>query len=264
MYDVTLIAFAVLMATLVSASVQDGRSREVSDAHWLVICIIGVAVMLIAVSEHVTPERIMVCIGAAMIAANILHDREWPAYREILFNAATLIMFIIPAVMAYDDPFVRDSLAIPLSYVIFLVMFFTGAIKGGADAKCLISVAILFPVYPIMFGYPLIGVPGYPVTLIMSFPLAVLLHASLFSISAMLFVIVRNLIRGDTKMPNMLIGYRMDRSDADHSHVWPMTDCHGSDAADEKIWVTPKIPFIIPITAAVIFVTFIGNIIFLI
>ena len=259
----TATAFTVLMITLISASIQDHRSREVSDVHWRAICAAGIILMAVAALPAPSPERAMVCIGSAMITANILHDREWPLHREIAFNIVTMLMFIVPAITAYGDPFVRDSLVIPVSYLIFVVMFFTGAIKGGADVKCLISIAILFPHYPEMLGCPLIGIPGYPITLVMSFPMAVLLFASLFSVSAMLSVIIRNLIRGDTKMPNMLIGYKMNRSDTEHSHIWPMKGETGSDA-DDRIWVTPKIPFIIPITAAAVFVAFIGNPIFLI
>jgi len=259
----TAIAFTVLVIALISASIQDRRSREVSDAHWLVICITGIAVMAAAAFSEPSAERIMICIGSVMIAVNILHDREWPAHREILVNILAVLMFVIPAVTAYGDPFVKASLVIPISYTIFVAMFFTGTIKGGADVKCLISLAILFPYYPEMFGYPLVGIPGYPITLAMSFPLAVLLHASLFSVSAMLLVIIRNMIRGDVKMPNMLIGYKMNISHAEHSHVWPMKGETDPDV-DGRIWVTPKIPFIIPITAAVMFVAFIGNLVFII
>jgi len=264
MYMYITAAFLIMIVTLVSASVQDIRSREVSDVHWWAICATGIALMVIAALSAPSAARVMICAGSVMITVNTLHDREWSASREITFNIIAAIMFIVPMITAYDDPFVRNSLTIPLSYLIFVVMFFTGAIKGGADAKCLISLAILFPMYPAMFGYPLIGVPGYPITLIMPFPMAVLLHASLFSISAMAFVIIRNIIRGDTKMPNMLIGYRMDGQEAEHSHVWPMKDGGTSSDADGMIWVTPKIPFIVPITAAVIFVAFVGNLIFLI
>jgi len=261
---VTAAAFIITFTVLISASIQDRRSREVSDVHWVIMCATGIAIMLFAAISEPSVERIMICVGSAMMAVNILHDKERSPFREILLNAIAMLMFFLPAVTAYGDPFIRDSMVIPISYIIFLAMFFTGAIKGGADVKCLISLAIAFPMYPMMFGYPLINIPGYPITMVMSFPLAVLLHASLFSIFAIVPIIIRNVIRKDTKMPNMLFGYKMNRYDAENSHVWPMKD-HGTEREDgERIWVTPKIPFIIPITAAFIFVALAGNLIFLI
>jgi prepilin signal peptidase PulO-like enzyme (type II secretory pathway) len=76
----------------------------------------------------------------------------------------------------------------------------------------------------------------------------------------------------------MLLGYRIDAGEAEELYVWPMAEKKkkgappdtGADAApapengDGKIWVTPKIPFILPITAAVIITAVIGNVIFLI
>jgi prepilin signal peptidase PulO-like enzyme (type II secretory pathway) len=53
----------------------------------------------------------------------------------------------------------------------------------------------------------------------------------------------------------------MNADDVSSAHVWPTGDTPDSDG---RIWVTPKIPFIVPITAAALFVTFIGNIMFLI
>jgi preflagellin peptidase FlaK len=259
---VTATAFIITFMVLISASIQDRRSREVSDIHWVVICATGIAMMFFAAISEISAARVMICIGSVMIAVNILHDAERPLFHELSFNTVALLMFLVPAITAYGDPFVRDSMVIPISYMIFVIMFFTGAIKGGADVKCLISLAIAFPMYPIMFGYPLIGVPGYPITMLMSFPLAVLLCASLFSISAMIPIIIRNLIRKDTRMPNMLFGYTMNGCDVKDSHVWVMKNCE--DTNDERIWVTPKIPFIIPITAAFVFVALVGNLIFLI
>ena len=261
---VTASAFIITFIVLISASIQDRRSREVSDIHWKIICAAGIATLLFETISEPSAARIMICAGAAIITVNILHGAERPPYVEISLNVIAMMMFIVPAAIAYGDPFVTASAVIPISYLIFIVMFFTGTIKGGADVKCLISLAILFPMYPLMFGYPLIGIPGFPVTVVMSFPLAVLLHASLFSIFAMIPIIIRNLIRKDTRMPNMLFGYKMNRCDVKDSHVWPMKIAAEEYPDDERIWVTPKIPFMIPITAAFIFVAFAGNLIFLI
>ncbi|MCL2142800.1 MAG: hypothetical protein FWH44_00865 [Methanomassiliicoccaceae archaeon] len=263
----TAICFIVMTAVLVSASVQDIRSREVSDIHWAVIGITGTAALILTSFVDITLERIMICAGSAMIIFDILHDREWPLRYDIPFYALMVLLFAVPMMTSFDDIFVRDSAAIPLCYIIFLAMFFSGVIKGGADAKCLISLAVIFPAYPLMFGYPMISVPSSLVSVILSFPIAVMFLASVLSVLAMLPMILRNITRGDTKIPNMFLGHRMDAVRAEKAHVWPMNAAETSAGtaadADGKIWVTPKIPFIVPITAAALFVTFIGNLLFL-
>ncbi|MDR0198163.1 MAG: hypothetical protein LBI08_00265 [Methanomassiliicoccaceae archaeon] len=252
-----MICFVVAAAALVSASVHDVRTREVPDIHWAVIGVTGMALMIIGISDGVTAERLMICAGSAMILCDILCEREWPPHMNAIFYATAAMMFAIPLMTSFDDPFVTCSAAIPVCYVIFLALFFGGVIKGGADVKCLISLAIMFPSYPAFGTF----IARSAVSAVFPFPLAVLLHASVISVLAMIPLIARNIMRGDTRMPNMFVGHRMDADRVGSSHVWPM--CENADG-DGKIWVTPKIPFIVPITAAVLFVTFVGNIMFLI
>jgi len=261
MYGVPIFGLIITMTVLISASVQDIKRREVSDIHWLILGIAGVVIMMAGMSGHVTAGRIMIAAGTAMIVFDLLYGREWTARLDMMFYALMSMMFAVPLIFSHGDPFVTNAAVIPLCYLIFAAMFYTGVIKGGADVKCLITVAIIFPMYPEIYGYPLIAVPDHVVSAVISFPLAVLFHASLISMSAIVFVIARNLIRGDTELPNMLTGYRMNAADADKAHVWYMKE-RSADACG-KIWVTPKIPFIVPITAAVLFVTTVGNILFL-
>jgi preflagellin peptidase FlaK len=258
METISLISIIAVTAVLVSASIQDLRTREVSDIHWLIVGIMGISVIIFTAGDDVTVGRIMICAGCAMILFDILHDREWRMNAEIAFYAITASMFIVPLIFFRGDAFVTDMMTIPVCYVIFVLLFYSGAIKGGADVKCLITLALLFPVYPMFFGYPLIE-PLPMIQNVISFPLAVLFHAALMSVMPMIPLILRNIIRKDTKLPNMLTGYRMSAEDADKAHVWVT-----SDVTDGKVWVTPKIPFIIPITVAVLFVAFVGNILFLI
>ncbi|MDR0778559.1 MAG: hypothetical protein LBE48_03875 [Methanomassiliicoccaceae archaeon] len=263
MIDPTVITFIVLLTVLASASVQDLKKREVSDTHWIILCAFSVIMMIITMPDHFfTAERMMICAGSAMIAFDILYDREWSLRLNIIFYAALAAMFVIPMITASDDSFIISSMTIPVCYVLFLLLFLTGAIKGGADVKCMISIAIIFPSYPLLFGHPLIEVPGTMISAVFSFPIAVLFLAAVLSILLMVPIAVRNIIRNDTEFPRMFTGYRMDPKDAANSHVWPMD--MGTAADGEKIWVTPKIPFIVPITIAVIFIAFIGNVLFMI
>jgi preflagellin peptidase FlaK len=209
--------------------------------------------------DHLTAERMMICIGSVMIALDILHDRKWPSYFNVIFYLALVSMFAVPLIYASDDPMIVSAMAIPVCYILFLALFFTGTIKGGADVKCLISMSVLFPVYPAMF-ISATNIPMSPMSVIMSFPVAVLFHAAVLSVLIVIPMAARNIIRGDTEFPRMFTGYRMNADDVSSAHVWPMEDI--PDRRDGRIWVTPKIPFIVPMTVAVMFIAFTGGVMF--
>jgi preflagellin peptidase FlaK len=256
-----IIAFMILAAVLISASIHDIRTREVPDIHWIMLCAAGIVTMMITLpGGHITVERMMICAGSVMIAADILHDREWPPHLDAFFYLALAVMFIMPLMTAADDPMVMYSMAISVCYILFLTLFFTGTIKGGADVKCLISMSLMFPVYPALLNFSMVATSPL-VSAVISFPVAVLFHAAVLSLLLTIPMAVRNIIRGDTGSPRMFTGYRMSAEDAAGAHVWPIDAAPDSDG---KVWVTPKIPFIVPITVAVFFVTFVGNVMFLV
>ena len=98
----------------------------------------------------------------------------------------------------------------------------------------------------------------------------------------MFYYLARNLIKGDRKFPQMLIGYVKPISSVDEEKEWPIQDIIDGEvvirtrpaddgavqrlkeAGAENIWVTPIIPFIIPLTVAYVIVLLIGNPFFLI
>jgi len=83
----------------------------------------------------------------------------------------------------------------------------------------------------------------------------------------------------------MLLGYRMEVREARGKFVWPMEYLDGGErkiglfpkgderendlleelekAGAERIWVTPKVPFLIPLTLSLLLSTLLGNVIFL-
>jgi hypothetical protein len=105
------------------------------------------------------------------------------------------------------------------------------------------------------------------------------MNAVIVVIWIFLAFIVFNAVRKDIKFPEMLLGYTMDLDEVEKKFVWPMEKVEkgervrvlvpkGSDKPDlegfremgiDRIWVTPKIPFIIALTGGFILSTFIGN-----
>ena len=269
-------------AVLIPACVSDWRRREASDVHWAVIGIFGILCMFYAsYAEGMTHWHIMMIIGVVMILLDILYDFERRRIFDMLFYAVMAALFIIPVVYAWDDVLIRQFLVVPAAFLIFLGMFVTGLVRGGADVKCLIVLAMVFQTYPVFSVFPLIGIPDGPVALVFQFSLMVMFHAALFSAAAALYYLARNLRRGERGMPYILLGYRMDIADARNAHVWPMQTVSDGVSVrvrkaqepsvldelegigEKDVWVTPMVPFLIPIAAAVLFVSLIGNLLFL-
>ena len=121
-----------------------------------------------------------------------------------------------------------------------------------------------------------------PFVTVFPFAVAVFIVADVLAVSPLFYYLARNLIKGDRKFPQMLIGYVKPISSVDEEKEWPIQDIIDGEivirtrpaddgavqrlkgAGAENIWVTPIIPFIIPLTAAYVIVLLIGNPFFLI
>jgi preflagellin peptidase FlaK len=166
---------------------------------------------------------------------------------------------------------------------------------GGADAKALIAIAIMFPA-PM---YPMLQLPGYDFPLasgIMSpvFALAVLGNAVALNLVVPLCMFLFNLTTtpagellanplgaftgykariGELKGKHLRLMHYYDETDNTVNKRWAFK---GSEIDDEsldelakwrdagkigdKVWVTPKLPFLIPITLGFLAGVFYGDI----
>lgn len=151
---------------------------------------------------------------------------------------------------------------IPIMIVLVYVMFQFRLIFGGADAKALMALAILVPIEPDIFGYPLIG------SAIPAFSWVVFFNSLLVFMFIPIGLCIFNIIKRDFKFPHVFLGYKMDLETARQKFVWPLeVFVEGKlkmvympkefDMEEElnefenknisRVWVTPKIPFMIPL-----------------
>ena len=270
-----------VLAVLMYASVSDVRTREVTDKCWWALGIFGICCMSYsALSEGMRWEYVMMIIGTVMILLDILIDLT--DNMEKMFHATIVLMFLMPLAFSSGDILVQQFFMIFAAFVIFLLLFLTGVIKGGADVKCLIVISMIFFSYPSFFAFPLIASSGLFYETVFQFSLMTLLFAALFSLSVAFYVISKNIGNGDPDVKKRYIGFRMSMDEARKSHVWPLQFVSDgnvittwkpqdpavlddlSSAGVEKVLVTPMVPFIVPITAAVIFLVLVGNPYFLI
>ena len=284
MQEFDLLRTAVTAAILLYASVSDIKQREVSDKCWWILGIFGIGCMIYSVHEEVRWEHVLMIIGTAMILADILVDMGEDKRLSVIYHIAMAAMFIIPLAFSYDDATVIRFAIVPLAFVVFIGLFMSGMTIGGADVKCMIVLAMVFTSYPVFFGFPMIDAPQLSEIpeLILQFPLMLFYCAVLLNVFVALYLLLLNIVRKDLSFPHMFIGYRMNIQDARTAHIVPMQtvsdgkvvmsrkvrDKEGLDdlerAGAERIWVTPMIPFIVPLTAAFFILVFIGNPLFFI
>jgi preflagellin peptidase FlaK len=106
------------------------------------------------------------------------------------------------------------------------------------------------------------------------------MNSVFFVIGLLLGLLVFNATKRDFGFPEMLLGYKMDIDEVEKKFVWPMervidgervmilfprkTDKESLKKLKEmdvkRIWITPKIPFIMFITAGFALSVFLGNI----
>ena len=273
---------SVIMLILISASISDWKRREASDIHWFLIGVVGILCMTyVAFDEGMRWEYALMIIGTVIILVEILWDFERKPFVQAMIYLCLALMFLIPLLSASDDTLVQTFLVVPAAFLIFVGMFMSGLIRGGADTKCLIVLAMVFQTYPVFYGYPLVSLPELETTLIFQFSLMVMFHAALFSVAMVFYYLIRNLSRKEGHFPYIFTSYRMSSKNARDAHVWPIQKVVDGKAVmakkaqdisviddlesigETEVWVTPMIPFLIPITIAVGFVAIIGNLLFM-
>lgn len=234
---VPLIIFIAVTAVMISASYWDVRSREVSDAHWMAIGVIGMAVSVL--TEDLLPG-ILSAGGFLMFMLFMFSEKVQGKVSLAVIALGSLLLILSSAVS--EEPYPLVTLAMVL---LFITMYITGAMKGGADVKALAVLSFLFCEYP-DYGYA-IWEPIYPQSLVLNPMFSVLLIAMILSI---VYAIVHNLRRsGGTRISS----YITTKAEAESSFVWKLEDID-----DENVRVTPMIPFLVPTTVGLVFTMVLG------
>lgn len=166
---------------------------------------------------------------------------------------------------------------IPIMIVLVYFLFQLRLIFGGADAKALMALAILVPLSPIINSIPLWK------NSIMPAPWIIFSNSVVLFLFIPLSLLVFNIVKRNPEFPYCLLGYKMSVSKAKEKFVWPLEKIKDGkrkfmympkDFDTEKeleefekigikeIWVTPKIPFMIPLLAGFIASFILGDILF--
>lgn len=206
------------------------------------------------------PNRVWIALG---LLASLLFAFDWAA--EGRFGWVTVLVAVGLAALAY-------------------LLWFFHLLAGGADAKALMALAVLVP-RPIAWTLSDASLPAWPSPL----PGAIVALANsvfLFALAPLGLVVV-NLVRRDVRFPSMLLGYTLPLEAARRSFVWVVD--HVDEAGNrrqvlfpsrtseedylanlerleregaERVWVTPKIPFMVPLLLGFVAAFIVGDILF--
>ena len=172
-------------------------------------------------------------------------------------------------------------IGIPLMFGAAYLLFRVGIIFGGADAKALMSLSILVPFWPKLGN-------AFPIhTSILPFPWVVFSNSIFLFLFIPLILLVINAFKKNLEFPYCLVGYKMSIGRAKRSFVWPLERLNGEgkrsfiwnpmndDKIEEEfdklgklgrreVWVTPKIPFMVPLLIGFILSFIVGDILYFI
>ncbi|MEW5760938.1 MAG: A24 family peptidase C-terminal domain-containing protein [Candidatus Thermoplasmatota archaeon] len=289
MSEIDFFRFLVGLAILFYATYTDVKTRLVSNILWLLMVSIGLAILEInlfflsaPIQFYLTPIVAIIFFLTIFSEGELFIDYVSKKKNNILVFSlnffAILLLLYQYTIAGFSEIFISLLL---MYFMLFLSYFFyrTGLLQGGADAKALMSLSILVPFYPHILSYPIIQLPEI-MELTFPFALVILFNSVIILIFLPIFFIIYNISKMDIGLP-MFYGYKVDIDSVKKRFIWlaeKIVDGKriyvffpSKEDTDEeleklkkigikKVWVTPQIPFMLPMFIGFIVSFFIGNI----
>lgn len=228
-------------------------------------------------------DLLRLLVGTTILAFAAYTDWKWrraPNVLWLLLGGAGLAL--LAADVALDPTLVTERwpylVFVPAFAALMYGLWYFGLMAGGADAKALMAIGLLAPL-PVALGE---GVP--PLDSPVPGAFAVLSNSLLLFLVIPLAFLAWNAAHGHLRMPHALLGVKRRAADVQRGHAWPMelVDEEGKrhtrlfasrmsaaevDEAfervqalgDERVWISPKIPFMIPLLGGFILAFLVGD-----
>lgn len=281
---------------LAVAAASDVRTRRVRDPLWIALGSIGLVTISVELANASAGPEMFGLVGATAIlfyaifyGAPVL-DEDGVHLRPfrilILAFAAFLVLgsawWVLSPGNGDATAFAR-LLTMPAMVLVYQGFYQVGLLRGGADAKGLIAVTLLVPVYPNSTPFPLLqATPAVTSTMQLFFPfsLIVLMDALILALVIPVGYVLVNLARGERGAP-MWRGTRapidrlprhswlMERVDPRGERYVVLFPSHEKDEAEElaklravgatRVWVERKVPLLLPIFLGFLLAFFAGN-----
>ncbi len=245
---VAMTLYPLVCIVLASAALSDLRTRHASDTHWIVLCILGIPSMALYIGS-VMGASTSVCYlcGSTLLSMFILSERV-TGLVSIMVVALGTMCLSVPVLSGVCGG--ENLLTIPATVILSVAVYRCGARVGGADIKCVVTLATLFPMFPTA---PLIWVPTGNEGLL-ALPIVSILFVSLVITMGMVFPNVHRNLRDHTLSRNSLSTYTVVRDRFD-----PVREVAVEDVGNGRIRVMPLVPFLVPLAASTVLVSVVGN-----
>lgn len=222
-------------------------------------------------------------VGVSVLSFSAWTDMQWRRAPNVLWVILAAIgVVLLGADLALDPAgaFARWPylVGIPAFVAVVYALWYFGLVAGGADAKALMAIGLLLP-FPLALaeGIPFLASP-WPGSVV------VLTNSLLAFMVIPVALALWNLAHGDVRFPLLFLGVKRRAADVKRGHAWPM-ETVGEDGArrtrlfasrmeaseveetfarvqalgDERVWVSPKIPFLVPLLAGFVLAFVVGD-----
>ncbi len=289
MWYFSLARFVAGFSFLFVAALMDIKTRRVPNELWIIMG--GVASSILAVQLFllgVPWQYYLIFIPIAVLCGEAFVER--PAiYSDGEVNFLVVGWLILPLVTYIyqlntigGHRLFWSLTTIPVIILLAFLFYYFRVLYGGADAKAMMVLGILLPFYPQIPGFTHMAGSDmliYFMEYLFPFTLVVLLNSSLILLALPLSYLFLNIIKRDLDLPQIFFGYRKKVDEIEDSFVWPMEYYEDDEHIFQMIprmdeekalkslrrrdreyaWVTPKLPFILPMCVGFVLSFLIGN-----
>ncbi len=282
----SLVRLAPAVIVLAYASMLDWRTRRVPNVYWIALSLAGLALIPVQLLvDEMDLKYLLITVPILVILSDVYWSSEeggpLDKYMPFAKYAVAAVAIVALAYLWGTDEYFQHFLALPIMMLFIVILYMLDIIRGGADAKALLSLTILFPFYPALGSFPFLHSYTPSAEIVFPFSFVILVTAAVVVVVLPLGFLAKNIASKDFEFPLAFVGYRMDSAKIGQNHVWLMERIQDgrhvsstrtrrdedlgkevdvlSKAGYKRIWVTPKIPFIVPITVSIVLSTVIGN-----
>jgi hypothetical protein len=285
---------ALVLAGLVVASVTDLRVREVSDRLWQVLGVAGALLGLAALAPGGGVPIALWLLVSAMVLQHVFPWDELLGERSGRLADALEFAFYVAVFLVVGFSYILVGIGpsgVPIAVVGVLVtvvfarvLFETGVLFGGADAKAVMIVGILVPFSPALLGLPTAAAEGAG---LLPFAVNVLMNAALLSVVVPIAVAVRNVRRGEFDGLRGFSTYTIPVDELPDHYVWVRDPAYPNAREEEaevetseedrawrqrvaaklkgagltRVRVSPQLPFLVLLAAGAVAAFLAGNLI---
>lgn len=294
--DLDLPRAVVGLGFLLVAAAMDWRRRRVRDEVWIAFGAVALAIVEVDLISGAAWPLHLLPAATAILYFGVFFGREMWGEEGFEFRPLRLAIHLaVPLFIALawigteGDVESRGAffrlLTMPAMIVVAHGLYQFGLLRGGADAKAVMAVALLFPgVYPHLASFPVLATsPIVEPVLAVWFPFSfvVLLNAALLFLVVPILFLTRNAAAGQVRFPQAMLGYRVPL-DAVPRFAWLMDRIEEGqlvsalfpkrqeDRAEqvrllrehgyEMVWVTPQFPFLVALLVGYLLAIIVGNV----